>query len=161
MKNKTIFLVLVATCLFACAKKEGQGQYSYKDVGQSTPIVAGTVVAVREVGITGENTGAGKLIGGGVGAGSGAYLGKGSGKLWAAGAGAVVGAIAGSAGEQALANRKGVEYTIAQESGQKLTIVQELKPEDKIFQVGARVIVQTSGNYQRVLPAESLPEQHR
>lgn len=73
--------------------------------------------------------------------------------------GVVVGAIAGHAAEQALANSVGMEYTLVTEKGKPMTVAQNHNKGDKVLQKGERVIVQTSGSYQRVLPADHLPEQ--
>ena len=47
--------------------------------------------------------------------------------------------------------------TIVTEKGETLTIAQYFKKDEPIIEVGQRVMVQTSGSYQRVLPAEHLP----
>jgi outer membrane lipoprotein SlyB len=158
MRKASVFVVL-SLLLVGCAKQDGQNQYNYKDVGQSTLVEFGTIVNVREVGITGQNSGAGALVGAGVGAGAASYAGSGSGTAWAVAGGALAGAVIGAAAEQAAADGKGMEYTITKENGQTVTIVQNLNKEDKILQTGQRVMVQTSGSYQRVLPADTLPEQ--
>ena len=119
----------------------------------------GTVIATREVGITGQNTGVGALAGAGVGAGGASYIGTGSGNAWALAGGAVAGAVVGTVAEQAAANRKGTEYIITKENGKTITLVQEINPEDPIFTKGTRVMVQSSGSYQRVLPADDMPTQ--
>jgi hypothetical protein len=93
-----------------------------------------------------------------VGAGAGSYVGNGSGQIWAAGAGLLAGAIAGAAAEQAAANSTGVEYVVTTEQGKTMTIVQNMNPGDVLLPTGSRVMVQTSGSYQRVLPADALPE---
>lgn len=159
MQHGIVPLLCGLLMLAGCAVQDGQSQYSYKDVGQSTLTDFATVIAVREVGITGENTGAGALVGAGVGAGAGSYAGSGSGDAWAIAGGALAGAVIGSMAEQAAANRKGYEYVLTKENGQTITIVQNQNPEDRILQPGERVMVQTSGSYQRVLPASHLPEQ--
>jgi outer membrane lipoprotein SlyB len=61
--------------------------------------------------------------------------------------------------EQAMTNRQGIEYTVITETGLTTTIVQELASGERIFEPGARVIIQNSGEYQRVLAADYLPEQ--
>ncbi len=159
MKNAVIFALIAIVGLSGCAKQDGQNQYSYKDVGQSTLVEFGTIVNVREVGITGQNSGAGALVGAGVGAGAGSYVGNGSGTAWAVAGGALAGAVIGAAAEQAAADKKGVEYTVTKENGQTVTIVQNMNKEDRVLATGERVMVQTSGSYQRVLSATTLPEQ--
>jgi outer membrane lipoprotein SlyB len=59
--------------------------------------------------------------------------------------------------EQAMSDRKGLEYTIALESGVTLTVAQGAPTNEPVMPVGARVIVQNGGGYQRGLPASSLP----
>lgn len=159
MRSSIIILLATTAILAGCAKQPGQNQYGYQDVGQTALVEFGTVVNAREVGITGRNTGAGALLGAGAGAGAGAYVGNGSGNAWAIAGGAIAGAVAGAAIEQAAADCTGIEYTITKENGQTVTIVQNQNKEDRVFQAGERVMVQTSGSYQRVLPAEHLPEQ--
>lgn len=143
--------------LSACAKPSGQSQYQAGEVGKSTLIEFGTIITSREVGITGKNSGTGALMGAGVGAGAGSYAGGGSGQIWTTLGGALVGAAAGAASEQALADSKGVEYVITTEKGKTLSVAQNVNKEDRVLQPGQRVMVQTSGSYQRVLPADSLP----
>lgn len=145
--------------LAACTEPLGQNQYSYKEVGQSVIVEFATVVAVKEVGITGRNTGAGALAGAAAGAGAGSYAGNGSGEAWAMAGGALVGAVAGAALEQEMANSKGYEYVVITEEGKTKTIVQNQTEKDQVFKKGERVMVQTKGTYQRVLSASDLPEQ--
>jgi len=157
-KSSIIFVVALSLMISGCAKQSGQSQYSASDVGQSAIVDFGTVIAVREIGITGKSSGAGALVGAGVGAGAGSYAGNGSGSAWAMAGGALAGAVIGAAAEQAAVDSKGMEYTIIKENGQTVTIAQNMNPEDQVIAKGSRVIVQTSGSYQRVLPADNLPE---
>ena len=157
MKTKILLGCLALASLSGCTKP-GQNQYGYKDVGQSTLVEFGTVLASRPVEITGENTGVGALVGAGTGAGAGSYLGGGTGNVWAIAGGALIGAAAGAFAEQGISDGPGIEYTIIKENGQTVTIVQNKKDGDIMFPAGSRVIVQVSGSYQRVLPADNLPE---
>ena len=157
MKTKLLLACLAFATLSGCAKP-GQNQYSHKDVGQSTLVEFGTVLAVRNVDIIGENTGVGALIGAGTGAGAGSYVGGGTGNVWAIAGGALIGGIAGAFAEQGISDGPGIEYAIIKENGQTVTIVQNKKDGDIMFPVGSRVLVQISGSYQRVLPADHLPE---
>lgn len=143
----------------ACATPSGQNQYQSNEVGVSTIVQFATVLDVREIGITGKNSGGGALAGGALGATAASSAGSGSGQLAAIIGGAVVGAVAGHAAEQGLANSKGYEYTLITENGVPMTVAQNHNKSDRVLQKGERVIIQTSGSYQRVLPAEHLPEQ--
>jgi outer membrane lipoprotein SlyB len=155
MQKAPIFCLLLL--LTACATPQGQNQYNFDEVGQSTLVEFGTVISARNVGITGQNSGAGALVGAGAGLGGASYVGSGDGAIWAMAGGAIVGAIAGSALEQAAANSTGVEYVVTTEHGKTMTVVQNMNKGDLLLNAGQRVMVQTSGSYQRVLPADSLP----
>ena len=158
MVKKFVTFLTAVLLLAACAKQPGQHQYGHGEVGKSTLVEFATIVNVREVGITGKNSGGGALVGAGVGAGAGSYAGGGSGSAWATAGGALAGAIIGAAAEQEAADRKGTEYTLVTDKGKPMTVVQNVNPEDQILRKGDRVMVQTSGSYQRVLPADNLPE---
>lgn len=153
---KRVLVVGGAFVLIGC-QHPSQNTYSYSEIGKSSAVSFGTVVAVREIDIIGKNTGTGALIGAAAGAGAGSYAGHGSGNSWAVGAGLLAGAVAGAMAEQAMADRKGVEYTIVLESGITMTVAQEAPKTEPVYPVGSRVIVQNSGGYQRVLPASNLP----
>ncbi len=158
MKKSIAAALLLATCLSACAKSPDQNRYNYNEVGQSVVAEFATVVTVKEVDITGRNTGAGALAGAAAGAGGGSYMGNGSGSAWAAAGGAIAGAAIGMAAEQALADHKGYEYIVVTEDKKTKTIVQNQSPTDRVFNAGERVLLQTKGTYQRLLPTDNLPD---
>jgi len=155
--KKTIACLLSVSLLTACTHPS-QNRYGYQDVGQATVVEFGTVVSEHVVDITGQNTGLGAGIGAAGGAIGGAAIGRGAGSLGAMLAGAVIAGVAGAATEQALADRTGIEYVITMEEGETITLVQNYSQGDPSIKVGQRVMVQTSGMYQRVLPADGLPE---
>ncbi len=154
------FLLLAASApllLSACAKPSGQNQYQAGEVGKSTLVEFGTIITQRQVDVTGKNSGTGGLLGAGVGAGAGSYAGGGSGSIWTTLGGAVIGGVAGSMAEQGLSNGHAIEYVITTEKGKTLSVTQNMNEGDVILQPGARVMVQTGGSYQRVMPADALP----
>ena len=155
---KPLTLLLLCCLTAACTKQNSLSQYSYRDVGQSTIVEFGTLLSSKPVGITGKNSGAGSMGGGLIGLAAGSNVGGGNGQLAAAVGGAIVGAVAGSVAEQALANSTGVEYIITKENGETITIVQNLGKGEAMIPTGKRVMVQTSGSYQRVIPADTIPE---
>lgn len=157
MKHSIAFLLIVS--LLTGCQQPGQNRYSYQDVGKNTEVVFGTVIKSREVDITGQNTGLGATAGAAGGALGGAYIGRGGGTLGAMLATAVVGGIAGHIAEQAISDHKGIEYIVTEENGKTVTIVQNKIEGEEILKKGSRVMVQTSGQYQRVLPADDLPEE--
>lgn len=149
---------VLALALAGCADPT-QNRYNYKDVGQATSVEFGTVVAKRDVEIIGENTGAGGLLGAGAGTAAGAQFGRGTGNLAATLGGLAAGAVIGVLAEQAISDHSGIEYVVTLSNGKTVTIVQNKDEKDQPINPGDRVMVQVSGGYQRVLPANSLPEE--
>lgn len=159
MKTKLIASLFIATSLTACAKNPSQNTYNYNEVGQSVIVEFARVVAVKEVDIQGRNTGTGARAGALAGGTGGYQMGNGNGQVGGLIAGVIVGAVAGHIAEQELANKKGYEYVVVTEHKETKTIVQYQDEKDVVFKNGDRVMVQTKGTYQRVLPTDNLPDQ--
>jgi len=157
--KKLLVLIVIASIISGCSPKNSLNQYSEGDVGISTLVEFGTVVNVRRIKIKGEQTGAGAALGAGSGAAIGSTIGSGSGKTTAILGGVALGAAAGMVAEQYMKDREGLEYTVTKENGLTVTVAQELVDGDPIINVGQRVMVQSSGSYQRVIPAATLPTQ--
>jgi outer membrane lipoprotein SlyB len=157
MKKFLISCTLLLS-LTAC-ETPGQNVYDFREAGQSVLVEFGTVVDVNPIKIKGPNSGVGAGVGAVAGAGAGSQVGNGNGAIAAAIGGAVIGAIAGGVAEQAMADKTGLVYTIVTEHGKTITIPQYFKKDEPVIKNGARVMVQTSGSYQRVLPADHLPTQ--
>lgn len=150
-------LFLVALLFLTACETPSQNVYDYREAGRSVIVEFGTVVDVRPIKIKGQNTGAGAGVGAVGGAMAGSQIGSGDGQVAGAAAGLVAGAVAGAMAEQAMQDREGREFTVVTEEGNTLTIAQYFKKDEPIIQKGERVMVQTSGSYQRILPAEHLP----
>ena len=158
MKLFQAALVISSTALLlAGCQNPSRNAYKYDEVGKTSAVSFGTVLATRQIDIIGQNTGVGAGVGAVAGAGAGSYAGAGSGNIWATGAGLIAGAAVGAIAEQGLSNRKGTEYTVILETGITLTVAQEAPAEERTLNVGERVMVQNTGGYQRVLPASGLP----
>jgi outer membrane lipoprotein SlyB len=155
MKNIAM-AILAASLLSACAHP-GQDRYGYQDVGKATKVAFGTVVTRRPVLIEGKNTGTGALVGAAGGALGGSYIGNGGGSIGGLIAGALIAGVAGHMAEQAIQNYDGVEFTVTLENEDTITVTQTAEPALEKIKDGDRVMVQTSGDYMRVLPAEHLP----
>jgi len=159
---KTYYHLLAAAVLAAglagCAT-QGQNRYSYQDVGHASIVEFGTVLSSRQVEINGRNTGLGAGVGAAAGGIALSNVGQGSGNAAAILGGVVAGAVIGAVAEQAAADRVGIEYIITLANGKTITIVQEQVKGDRVFVPGDAVMVQESGTYQRVLPADQLPSQ--
>lgn len=149
--------VLGCVVFLAGCVTNSQSRYNYDEVGRTAIVEFGTVVAVRQIDITGKNTGTGAVVGGTTGGLIGTQIGQGNGGIAGVLGGIIVGAAAGAIAEQAMANRTGLEYTIALQNGKVVTVAQEHQKEDRVFNSGDRVMVQASGSYQRVLPTDHLP----
>lgn len=157
--KKFLVILLCAPLMLTACETPSQNVYDYREAGQSVIVEFGTVVDVRDIKIKGPNSGAGAVAGGTAGGIAGAQVGNGDGQVAGAVAGVVIGAVAGAMAEQAIQDKQGKDFTIVLESGKAITVSQYFKKDEPIIQKGQRVMVQTSGSYQRVLPAEHLPEQ--
>lgn len=146
--------------LSACAPP-AQTRYDAFEVGRPLFVEFATVLAVRPVQIQGENTGLGSAIGATAGGFGLSAVGQGSGRAGAILGGVIGGLLLGAAAEQAFSNRPGVEYTLTLEDGRTVVLVQFLEEEDEILAPGDRAIVQRSAGFQRVLPANNVPESVR
>jgi outer membrane lipoprotein SlyB len=151
-------LILAVFALASCTPRNSLNQYSEGDVGISTVVEFGTVVHVRQIKIRGENSGAGGTIGGLTGAAAGSSIGGGKGNTGAILGGAALGVAAGIVAEQMAGDRDGYEYTVTKENGMTITVSQNAMKDEPVLRVGQRVMVQSSGSYQRVIPADTLPE---
>jgi len=158
MKKFALVLFAPLFLLSAC-ETPSQNVYDYREAGQSVIVQFGTVVDVRPIKIKGPNSGAGAVAGGVAGAAVGSQVGQGDGAAVAAIGGLVVGAVAGAMAEQALQDKTGLDFTVVLENGKTITSSQYFKKDEPLIKTGDRVMVQTSGSYQRVLPANHLPEQ--
>lgn len=158
MKTSSI-LFLSLLFFFTGCDYAAQSRYRYSEVGQIQNAEFGTVIGVRDIDIIAESSSSGGIVGGVAGAVGGAHIGSGSGSLVTLVAGAVVGANAFAALEQAVRNRGGVEYIVVLRNGKTITVAQNVAPKDIIHKLNDRVLVQINGEYQRVLPANSLPNE--
>lgn len=152
MKKALLLLPLIA--VIGCAPMPGQNRYNMADVGKNVELEEARVLRVKEVDITGQQTGVGAGAGMATGMVAGSHIGDGRGQLLGIIAGAVIGGIAGSIAEQEMQNMKGYEYRVKTKSGKIKSIVQHQNKDDIVFQKGAKVLIQTSGQYQRVVAYE-------
>ncbi len=167
--NRVLMVALCVVALAGCKERPGQNTYRAGEVGSSRAVEFGTVLNVRQVNVTGENSGTGTLLGGGLGAAGGSYVGKGDGNAWATAGAAIVGAVAGHYAEQEMNDRQGLEYVVNLQSGETKTIVQEIIAGDVVFKAGDKVMLQycdagedsrkcaDGKQYQRLLPVQKLP----
>lgn len=165
--TRLIAAFLALSLLTACAANQGQNVYNEGEVGKQANIEFGVIKAVKHVKVQKEKgTGIGAVGGATAGGLAGSQVGNGNGSVAGAVAGVLVGAIAGEMAERKLAEQVGIQYIIRKENGKTVSIVQNINKDDEPLHVGQKVMIQSSGEYQkaagsfhgsqyqRVLPAE-------
>lgn len=158
MKNFVLSILVCGLCV-SCTPRNSLNQYTEGEVGVSALVEFGTIVNVRKVKINAQQTGTGAVIGGLSGAAAGSSIGSGKGNAGATLGMAAAGVAVGMVAEEMIKDREGYEYTVTKENGVTLTVVQNVVKDEPILSVGQRVMVQSSGSYQRVIPADQLPTQ--
>jgi len=159
VKRSSIILGALCILSLASCQRPGQNVYNYNEVGKTSVVNFGTVVAVREVNVQGQNTGLGAAAGAAAGGIAASQIGHGGGKAAATLGGVLIGGAVGALTEQLAANRKALEYTVTLETGTTITVVQDHNEGEKVIKPGDRVMVQVSGGTQRILPADGMPTQ--
>ena len=133
--------------LSACAPGQGANSYSRSQARTEQSVRMGTVEGVRVVRLEGTRSPVGTLAGGVVGGVAGSTVGGGRGSTSAAVIGAVAGGLAGSAIEEGVTRKEGVEVTVRLDNGNMIAITQEA---DEQFKPGERVRVLSGGGVSRV-----------
>jgi outer membrane lipoprotein SlyB len=145
--KKYIVLTIIGILLSACASSNSGHVYSRDETRQQQAIKTGVVESVRTVQIEGTKTPIGTIAGGAIGGIAGGSSGRGTGSQLLAIVGAVAGGIVGSAAEEQLTRRDGLEITVKLDNGGLIAIVQEA---DEAFKAGDTVRIVESGNVSRV-----------
>lgn len=157
MRRSKYILPLSAALLLSACQHTGQNVYRYNEVGKASLVNFGTIVAMREVAVQGQNTGLGAAAGGAAGGLVGSQFGNSGGNAAAILAGVVIGGVAGALAEQAAADRTATEYTVTLENGVTMTVVQDHNEGETPLHPGQRVMIQVTGGTQRVIAAGALP----
>lgn len=125
--------------LTACGGVHSGGTYSRSQAGEEQHVSRGTIVSMREVRVDGTNSGLGQIGGGVLGGVAGSTIGGGA-RANIAGAvvGAVAGAVLGSVAEQQVTKTTATEFTVREESGLVIAVVQA---NDEGLREGDRVVV--------------------
>jgi outer membrane lipoprotein SlyB len=145
-----VVVVLLLTFVMAGCQSASQGSKTYTRGQAQTAmqVYYGTVLAVADVTIAREESGAGGIGGAVVGGILGSTIGSGRGRKLATTGGALAGAAAGSAAEKSAGQKAGLEIEVELDDGRLMVIVQE---KDDEFAVGDRVrIVQARDGTMRV-----------
>lgn len=145
--TKLLVTALLSVLLTACASSNSGSVYSRDEARKVQTVRTGIVESVRSVKLEGTKSPVGTIAGGAVGGIAGSSVGGGRGSAIAAVIGAVVGGLAGSAAEEGLTRKDGLEITVRLDGGGLVAIVQEA---DEIFKAGEKVRIVENGDASRV-----------
>jgi len=143
-------LLLVMLSIIGCQPMLTGETYSRDDARQIQQLEFGIIEQIKMVQIEGTKSAIGAGSGAIIGGVAGSSIGGGRGAIIATVIGAIAGGMAGSAIEESVTKRQGMEITIRKESGQLISIVQELSP-NQSFSVGDRVRVLNNNGEARVV----------
>lgn len=148
MKLSKLYLIaFLSVFLAACASSNSGNVYSRDDARKVQTIKTGVVESVRSVKLEGTKSPIGTVAGGAIGGIAGSSVGGGRGSAIAAVIGAVAGGLAGSAIEEGVTRKDGIEITVKLDGGSMIAIVQEA---DEQFHPGEKVRIVENADTSRV-----------
>lgn len=145
--SRLLAVSLLTVLLAACASSNSGSVYSRDEARKVQTVKTGVIESVRQVKLEGTKSPVGTIAGGAVGGIAGSSVGGGRGSAIAAVIGAVAGGLAGSALEEGITRKDGVELTVKLDGGGLIAIVQEA---DEVFMAGERVRILENGGVSRV-----------
>ena len=145
--SKLILIAFISVFLAACASSNSGSVYKRDDARKVQTVKTGVVESVRQVKLEGTKTPIGTVAGGAIGGIAGSSIGGGRGSAIAAVLGAVVGGLAGSAAEEGITRKDGIEITVKLDGGAMIAIVQEA---DETFKPGDKVRIVENSDTSRV-----------
>lgn len=145
--TRLLTVSLLTALLAACASSNSGSVYSRDEARKVQTVKTGVIESVRQVKLEGTKSPVGTIAGGAVGGIAGSSVGGGRGSAIAAVIGAVAGGLAGSALEEGITRKDGVELTVKLDGGGLIAIVQEA---DEVFAAGEKVRILESGGVSRV-----------
>jgi outer membrane lipoprotein SlyB len=150
MKKMLLFVssLVLSILVTSCAQNVSPNTYQASEVGVTSKVVAGVVIAKRPVNID-ANSGAGGLAGATAGASAGSTVGgDAASSIVGAVGGAVVGGVIGNAADKAVNHHQGFEYIIKLKNNSIISVVQA---QDMQFMVKQHVLV-IYGAMTRIIP---------
>jgi len=145
--TRLLAVSLLTVLVAACASSNSGSVYSRDEARKVQTVKTGVIESVRQVKLEGTKSAVGTIAGGAVGGIAGSSVGGGRGSAIAAVIGAVAGGLAGSALEEGITRKDGVELTVKLDGGGLIAIVQEA---DEVFIAGEKVRILESGGVSRV-----------
>lgn len=136
-----------AIVLGGCASSMSGSAYPRAQARQAMEVRMGVVDSVRPVQLEGSESGTGTLAGAIIGGVAGSNVGGGKGAIIATILGAVAGGMTGTAIEEDVTKKPGLEITVRLDDGRLLAVTQEA---DETFRPGDRVRVLTGRGTTRV-----------
>ena len=137
--NKFICILYTLQVFLAGCAVHSSSNYTRPEMGRAATVMTGVILALRDVQISGTNSGIGVGAGAAAGATGGAAAGGDvAGAVIGAIGGAVVGGVVGAVTEEALTRAGAVEFIIKQENGQSIAVVQT--NEDNLV-VGDKILI--------------------
>ena len=145
--SKLLVIAFLAVLTVACASSNSGSVYKRDDARKVQTVRTGVVESVRTVKLEGTKSPVGTVAGGAIGGIAGSSVGGGRGSAIAAVIGAVVGGLAGSAAEEGITRKDGLEITVKLDGGALIAIVQEA---DEQFSPGDKVRIVENSETTRV-----------
>lgn len=145
--SKLLLVAFISLFLAACASSNSGSVYKRDDARKVQTVKTGVVESVRIVKLEGTKSPIGTVAGGAIGGIAGSSIGGGRGSAIAAVLGAVVGGLAGSAAEEGITRKDGLEITVKLDGGAMIAIVQEA---DEAFKPGDKVRIVENADTSRV-----------
>ena len=145
--TRLLAVSLLTVLVAACASSNSGSVYSRDEARKVQTVKTGVIESVRQVKLEGTKSPVGTIAGGAVGGIAGSSVGGGRGSAIAAVIGAVAGGLAGSALEEGITRKDGVELTVKLDGGGLIAIVQEA---DEVFIAGEKVRILEGGGVSRV-----------
>lgn len=145
--SKLLIVAMLSIFTVACASSNSGSVYKRDDARKVQTVKTGVVESVRTVKLEGTKSPIGTIAGGAVGGIAGSSIGGGRGSAIAAILGALVGGVAGSAAEEGITRKDGIEVTVKLDGGALVAIVQEA---DEAFKPGDRVRIVENAETSRV-----------
>ena len=148
--NKNIIAVSALVLMIsACAANIDSSHYNTSATGSVGQVIPCTVVSVRQVTVSSEDSSAGAVLGAIGGGVAGSTIGHGRGSVLGALGGAALGSIAGNAAQGGLTKQGGLEYIVKLDNGTMRAITQGT---DVYMQPGQKCYLMY-GSQSRIIPA--------
>ena len=149
MKKQLLTISAAALLLSACAANINSDHYNTSATGAVGQVMGCTVVNVRHVNVSSDDSSAGAVLGAIGGGVAGSTIGHGRGSVLGALGGAALGGVAGNMAQKGLTSQTGVEYIVRLDNGTMRTITQGT---DVYMQPGQRCYL-LYGDQSRIIPA--------